>query len=107
MFGASSGHLAPERFDWEPVANAAWYELDYKANAGAAYVQLSNDYPASVTSARFRLPVHLFDWTNARYRVAACNSAGCTRSNAVSVSGLRRDTDRGRSAAWRSRAGNP
>jgi len=79
------------RFDWEPVADATRYELEYKANADSVFAQIGNDYPGSATSARFRLPLHLFDWTNARYRVAACNSAGCTRSNEVSVSELRRD----------------
>ena len=33
--------------------------------------------------------MHLYDWTYARYRLAACNSAGCSRSAAVSVSNLR------------------
>jgi trimeric autotransporter adhesin len=78
------------RLDWEPVARASWYELEYRATATAAYVQQGADLPASVTMVRFGFPLHLYDWTNARYRVAACNSAGCTRSAAVSVSGLRR-----------------
>ena len=37
-----------------------------------------------------RFPLHLYDWTYARYRLAACNSAGCARSPEVSVSSLRR-----------------
>ncbi len=79
------------QFDWDPVAGATRYELGYKPNQNAAYVQLGNDLPASATSFRYRFPLHLIDWTDARYRVAACNSIGCTNSNEVSVSDLRRD----------------
>jgi hypothetical protein len=79
------------RFDWEPVADASWYEFEYKAHKNAAFLQHGDDLPASVTTARHRLPLHLYDWTDARYRVAACNSAGCARSPEVSVSLLRRD----------------
>ncbi|HET9474213.1 MAG TPA: hypothetical protein VFO82_09985, partial [Steroidobacteraceae bacterium] len=78
------------RFDWEPVTDASWYELEYQAHKGAPFVQHLDDHPASVTTARHRFPLHLFDWTGARYRLAACNSAGCARSTEISVSSLRR-----------------
>jgi trimeric autotransporter adhesin len=78
------------QFDWDAVAGASWYELEYKPNQQAAFVQLGSDLPASATTFRYRFPLHLFDWTFARYRLAACNSAGCTRSDAISVSSLRR-----------------
>jgi len=79
------------RFDWEPVAGATWYELEYKAHQGAAFVKKGSNLPASATSYAYRFPLHLFDWTYARYRLAACNSAGCARSAEISVSNLRRD----------------
>jgi hypothetical protein len=79
------------RFDWEPVARASWYQLEYQAHSGFPYDQRGDDLPATVTTARHRLPLHLYDWTGARYRLAACNSAGCARSPEVSVSSLRRD----------------
>jgi hypothetical protein len=79
------------RFDWEPVTGATWYELEYKAHQSAAFVQQGSDLAASATSRRFSFPLHLFDWTYARYRLAACNAAGCARSAAISVSNLRRD----------------
>ncbi len=40
---------------------------------------------------RVPLPLHLFSWTYARYRLAACNASGCARSAEVSVSNLRLD----------------
>jgi hypothetical protein len=79
------------RFDWDMVPGATWYQLEYRANQTGAFGQLGDDFPATATSTRFSFPLHLYDWTYARYRLAACNSAGCTRSAAVSVSALRRE----------------
>jgi hypothetical protein len=79
------------RFDWEPVPGATWYEFEYKANQAAAFVKQGSNLPASATSYAYRFPLHLFDWTYARYRLAACNASGCARSAEVSVSNLRRD----------------
>jgi len=79
------------RFDWEPVAGATWYELEYKANQSAAFVTKSGRLAASAISYQYRFPLHLFDWTYARYRLAACNASGCARSAEISVSSLRRD----------------
>lgn len=79
------------RFDWSAVTGASWYQFEYRASQSGAFVQQGANLPASATSTRLRLPLHLFDWTYARYRVAACNSAGCTRSSEVSVSNLRLD----------------
>lgn len=78
------------RFDWEPAQGATSYELEYRAHQTGPFVRLGNVLPASATSFRYRFPLHLFDWTYARYRLAACNSAGCSRSPEISVSGLRR-----------------
>src|SRR3954467_10819440 len=58
------------RFDWEPVAGATWYELEYKATQSAAFVKKGSNLPASATSYEYRFPLHLFDWTYARYRLA-------------------------------------
>ena len=79
------------RFDWSAVPGASWYQFEYRSSQNGAFVQQGANLPASATNTRLRLPLHLFDWTYARYRVAACNSAGCTRSSEVSVSDLRRD----------------
>ncbi|HEX6397769.1 MAG TPA: hypothetical protein VFZ95_10115, partial [Steroidobacteraceae bacterium] len=78
------------RFDWEPVAGASVYRLEYSAHKNAAFVQHGYDIDASITTTHYRFPLHLYDWTYARYRLAACNDAGCARSPEVSVSSLRR-----------------
>jgi hypothetical protein len=79
------------RFDWNSVPRATWYQFEYRAHQTGPFVQQGDDFPATKTSTGFSFPLHLFDWTYARYRIAACNSAGCSRSAAVSVSSLRRD----------------
>src|SRR3954470_9423191 len=79
------------RLDWDAVPGATWYQLEYRAHQTGAFVQQGDDFPATSTSTHFSFPLHLFDWTYARYRLAACNSAGCSRSAAISVSNLRRD----------------
>ncbi len=78
------------RFDWDSVPGVSWYQLEYRAHQTSAFVQQGASLSAATTNVRLRLPLHLFNWTYARYRVAACNSAGCARSNEVSVSDLRR-----------------
>jgi len=76
------------RFTWAPVAGATSYQLEYRAHQTGTF-NLKSSFTASTTSTAFSFPVHLFDWTYARYRLAACNSAGCSRSAEVSVSSLR------------------
>ncbi|HEV7606265.1 MAG TPA: hypothetical protein VGO61_02965 [Steroidobacteraceae bacterium] len=76
------------RFDWSPAARAARYELWQRSRASAAF-QKAAEYPASSTHANFRVAVHSFDWSGARFRVAACNSSGCTNSRDIAVDGLR------------------
>ena len=78
------------RFDWEPVEGASWYQLEIKANENAEFVQHGDDIDASTLFTRYRFPLHLYFWTPARYRLAACNVAGCSRSDEVPVSSLRR-----------------
>lgn len=79
------------RFDWTPVAGASWYQFERRTHQNDPFVQQGDDLPATTTSTRFTFPLYFFDWTYARYRVAACNNAGCTRSAEVSLSNLRRD----------------
>ena len=76
------------RIDWEPSARAARYELWQRAHASSAF-QKAADYPASTTVANLCISVHTLDWPGASYRVAACNSSGCSNSRDLSVANLR------------------
>jgi len=80
------------RFDWEPVAGAAFYQLRFRPEAGAAYQPVGERIPASITQTEQAIPVHLQDWSGMRFTVAACNSAGCTNSAALNPRSLMLDT---------------
>ena len=76
------------RFDWQPAARAARYEVWVRASASAAF-QKGAEYPPTSTHANVRIAVHSFDWSGARFRVVACNSSGCTNSRDIAVESLR------------------
>jgi hypothetical protein len=85
--GAGLKHL---QFDWAPVPQASHYELWFKANGGAAWTRY-NETPAERPRFRVSVAVHLLDWRVARYRVAACNSSGCTSSPELGVATLAKE----------------
>ena len=74
------------QFDISPVTRANWYELWFKANPGAPWVEFTR---TRVQRPRIRIntSVHLLDWRQARYYVKACNPSGCSQSNEVGVNG--------------------
>jgi hypothetical protein len=76
------------RFDWEPAARAARYELWQRASASAAF-QKTAEYPAATTNADLAIATYSLDWSGARFRIAACNSSGCANSPDISVASLR------------------
>ena len=72
-------------FNWSGVFEATYYRLLESADGIAPFVQVGADFPAGQVSHRLPIAVHLIDWSAARFRLQACNSAGCTDSNEVSV----------------------
>jgi hypothetical protein len=72
------------QFKWNYVPRANWYEVWFRANAGAAWVKYA-EAPSWRPRADINVSVHLLDWRAARYRVAACNSLGCTNSSEIGV----------------------
>ena len=54
------------RFDWEPVAGAAFYQLRFRPDAGSPYQPVGVRVPASVTQTEQAIPVHLQDWSGMR-----------------------------------------
>ena len=63
------------RFNWAPVASATSYQLEYRAHQTSSFNKIAS-FTSSQTSTDFSFPLHLLDWTYARYRLAACNSSG-------------------------------
>src|SRR5262245_43315477 len=76
------------QFDWAQVPGSNTYELWFKANDGAAWVKYTQISAAMTPRIRINASVHLLDWRQAKYRVAACNPSGCTNSNEVGVADL-------------------
>src|SRR5689334_145533 len=78
------------QFDWASVPQSDRYELWFKADDGANWIKY-RETSARHLLMRITVSVHLLDWRVARYRVAACNSSGCTSSNEVGVAELADD----------------
>ncbi|HKE95772.1 MAG TPA: Calx-beta domain-containing protein, partial [Povalibacter sp.] len=74
--------------DWTAASGATSYRLLKDPTGSAGFMLVGADLPASDRSIDIDVVVHKEDWQNARYAIAACNSAGCTQSNALSADGL-------------------
>jgi FG-GAP repeat len=69
------------RFSWPSVAGATHYRLFERVDAASAFNQVGTDL--TTNSASHYIPLHRR--LNASYRIDACNSAGCTASDAISL----------------------
>jgi hypothetical protein len=79
-------------FDWDPVPGATYYQLQVSTWTGRPFEVIRDDIPASHTRARLPIASHLIYWEYIRYRVAACNEAGCTNSEEIGVQDQMLDT---------------
>jgi len=79
------------QFDWDAVPTSSRYELWFKANDGSPWVKYTDVAGGRTERVRINVSVHLLDWRAAKYRVAACNSSGCTSSAEVQVTDLAND----------------
>jgi hypothetical protein len=76
------------QFNWLAVPGATHYQLQYKPNAALPFAPYGNPILPPRAIASVFVPVHAFDWVNARYKVSACNAAGCQDSAELSVQNL-------------------
>lgn len=74
--------------DWTSVDGATSYRLMKDATGGGTFSQVGADLAATEKSIDIDVVLQKEDWLNTRYAIAACNSAGCTQSAAVSADGL-------------------
>ncbi len=71
------------KLDWNAATGATYYKLLESTNGGSTFSQIGGDLTAiSVTR---DIAIHMQNWSNTRYQVQACNSAGCTASNTPSA----------------------
>lgn len=81
-----SGGIKTLRFSWGAVEGATSYRLEYAPEGPPSFVQAGGELDPSVTQIAVEVPVHLIDWAEARYRVAACDQLGCSNSEPVGIS---------------------
>jgi hypothetical protein len=62
-------------FNWSAVSGATYYQILKNPDGASGYSQIGGDLTA--TTYTEEVAVHLTDWAEARYMVAACNAAGC------------------------------
>jgi hypothetical protein len=83
----ASANLKELVFDWDPVPGAYTYwllEKPYDPSRRTYFTPIQDRIPASRTRAALPVAVHQFNWWENRYIIAACNTAGCTRSAEIS-----------------------
>jgi hypothetical protein len=68
---------------WAEVATATSYRIMRDPDGLSGFTQWGDTLGASTLLGHITLPVHLLDWVNSRYRVDACNVAGCTPSTTI------------------------
>src|SRR4051812_7070343 len=61
------------QFDWDQVPGSNRYELWFKANDAAPWVEYTEVRAAQTPRIRINVSVHLLNWRVAKYRIAACN----------------------------------
>lgn len=90
----ASANLKELVFDWDPVPGARTYWLQQKVgtNPHVYFTRVGDRITGGRTRAAIPVSVHLQDWANIRYRVDACNTAGCTRSAEIYPRDLMLDT---------------
>jgi trimeric autotransporter adhesin len=79
------------RFDWSRSPRAQFYKLLKNPDGHSGFTQVGRDIKRSRTTAVDNIAVHLHDWKDARYIVAACNARGCTNSPEISTPHLMLD----------------
>ncbi len=73
------------KFSWAAVPNTTHYRLFEDADGVSGFTQVGADIPSGTTS--YDHVVALYRRINASYRLQACNSAACTDSAVLSISG--------------------
>jgi trimeric autotransporter adhesin len=76
------------QFNWTAVPGATHYQLQFKPDAASPFAPYGNPILPPRAIASVFVPVHAFDWINARYKVSACNAAGCQDSAELPVQNL-------------------
>lgn len=72
-------------FDWADVSGATAYKLLENPDGQSGFTQVGDDIAQGAETLALTVPLHAR--VNAQYILQACNSAACTTSNTLAVSG--------------------
>jgi hypothetical protein len=78
------------RFAWHDVADATFYLLEH-TDDGIAFDAVDQEIMPGTQAASVDIPVHTFAWSDAQFRVSACNISGCARSVLIATTGHSRE----------------
>ncbi len=71
------------QLSWSSVLDATHYQLLENLDGSSGYTQVGANL--TTTRASIDIPVHLYNWVNASYMVAACNATECINSETVTT----------------------
>lgn len=74
-----------QRFSWDPVSDATYYNIYQSIGSTPDFMQIDGNITSS--SLVRDISVHQINGPSTRYRLEACNTAGCTASQAIDTSG--------------------
>jgi len=80
-----SGGFMSLQFHWPSDTTADAFRLLADQTGGGTFAA-GDSLSGSATSTITEITVHRFDWANARFKLEACNTAGCVESDPISVS---------------------
>jgi hypothetical protein len=89
---SATGYIKQLIFSWTDADFADFYRLLENPDGHTGFTQVGDDIPADTLSVSRDIAVHLFDWLEAQYIVEACNTAGCSSSDVVTVTDAMLDT---------------
>jgi len=73
------------QFTWTAATGATFYRLLRNPDGVSAFTAVGADIAAPAPGANLDIAVHRQNWGLARYALDACNTAGCARSNEVTI----------------------
>jgi hypothetical protein len=70
---------------WPALPTVTAYKVYFNSNGISGFTQLGGDLTPATTTYDIDVTTYKFNWSNALYRVEACNDVGCTGSASVST----------------------
>jgi len=73
------------QFTWSAATGVTFYRLLRNPDGVSAFTAVGADIAAPAAGSNLDIAVHRQNWGLARYALDACNTAGCARSNEVTI----------------------